>query len=326
MRITGHGRVVSVLLVLVAFTIMLGLVLGALTIWPGRRSSPPPQGPPMVVVSIFPLASLCTEICGETAQVVTMLPPSASPHTYELTPNDAKTLAGASLIVQIGGGLDPFVSRLASAAGGEARCLETIAVLPADALLADDDDDHHHHAGVHATTGGTTGADPHIWLDPVLVRDFIVPALQEELSEIWPEHAEMYAANAATLQARLTELDEWIRVQTDGLHPKGLITIHPAWGYFGQRYGLDTWAVEQHAGHEPSPLWIADLIEIARTREITTLFSEPQLSQQVANVLARELGIQIIALDPIGGPGRLGYESYVQLMQTNVLAMVRGLR
>lgn len=319
MRITGHGRVISVLLVLVAFTIVLGLVVAALTIWPGRRSSPSPKGPPLVVASIYPLASLCSEIGGDAIQVATLMPTGANPHTYEMTPRDATALAGASLIVQVGGGLDPFASRLAAAAAESARTVETIAALPFEWLLAEDQD----HAPASA---GLSGIDPHIWVDPVLVRDHIIPALEAEFAAMWPEHAGDFAARAADLRERITILDAWISGQAPELRTKGLITIHPAWNYFGRRYGIDTWAVEEHAGNEPSPLWIAELIDIARFRGITTLFTEPQLSPQVAAILKRELRVQVMVLDPIGGADRPGYQSYTEMMRTNVETMVRGLR
>jgi ABC-type Zn uptake system ZnuABC Zn-binding protein ZnuA len=319
MRITGHGRVISLLLVLVAFTIVLGLVVGALTIWPGRRSSPQPQGPPLVMASIFPLASLCSEIGGDAITVTTLMPTGANPHTYEMTPRDAKSLAGAQLIIQVGAGLDPFVARLATAGAESVRIVETISALPTEWLLAEDQD--HVAAG-----GGATGIDPHFWTDPVLVRDHIVPALGAELASAWPEHAAGFAERAATLRDRLTELDIWIASQAPDLRTKGLITMHPAWAYFGRRYGIDTWAVEEHAGNEPSPLWIAELIEIARFRGIGTLFTEPQLSPQVAAAIERELRVQVMVLDPIGGADRPGYHSYVEMMRTNVETMVRGLR
>ncbi|MDP2873148.1 MAG: metal ABC transporter substrate-binding protein [Bacillota bacterium] len=326
MKITGHGRVISVLLVLVAFAIVLGLVVAALTIWPwpGRRSSPPPPGTRVVVASIFPLASLCGEIGGDAVQVSTLLPAGASPHTYEMTPSQARTLADADLVFQVGGGLDPFVTRLAGAAAGSARRLEAMAALPAETLLAQGEQPW---LAQGAVTGAAPGvADPHIWLDPVLVRDYVVPALQEELGALWPEHAEVFAANAAGLRDRLTELDGWIREQLAPVREKGLITIHPAWGYFGRRYGIDTWAVEQHAGSEPSPLWLAELVDIARFRGIQTLFSEPQLSGQIAGILERELQVQVLVLDPLGGKGRPGYGSYTEMMRSNVEIMVEGLR
>lgn len=321
MKLTGHGRVISVLFVLVAFAIVLGLVIAALTIWPSRRASPPPQGPPLVAASIHPLADLCTQVGGAAVQVVTLLPAGADPHTYEMTTRDARALAGAQLIVQVGGGLDPFASRLAAAASSErsVRTFEAMAAVPVPSLLSHDE--------AHAPPrGGAGGMDPHVWLDPVLVRDCIVPALEGQFAAMWPEHAAAFAANAAGLRERLTALDSWIYEQVPEIRAKGLITVHPAWGYFGRRYGIDVWAVEQHAGTEPSPLWLAQLIEIGRFRGIGTLFIEPRLSAQAAAALQRELQVQVMVLDPIGGPERPGYRTYVELMRTNVETMMRGLR
>src|SRR5512140_1844471 len=64
---------------------------------------------PVVVASIHPLAALAREICGDDAPVIELLPPGASPHSFEASPRVVAEGSRASLVVRVGLGLDDWV-------------------------------------------------------------------------------------------------------------------------------------------------------------------------------------------------------------------------
>jgi zinc transport system substrate-binding protein len=269
-----------------------------------------------VIASIFPLADIVSKIAGRSVAVDILLPPGASPHTYELPPDRARLLAGADLVVLVGGGLDLFAETLTGAVSPGALRLELLPAVPSELLIP----------GTEGARPGGGGVDPHVWLDPLVVREYLLPAIVSALTTLQPDMAVDFVESAEAFRTQLTQLDGWIRERLIGLEDKGLITIHPAWAYFGARYGLETWAVEGQPGQEPSPRRVMDLLEIAVERGITTLFVEPQLSKQAAEALVLELGGQVLTLDPLGGTAAEGYSSYLEMMRTNVLTIERGLR
>lgn len=270
------------------------------------------------MASIFPLADLVAAVGGPGVAVTPLLPAGASPHTFEVSPADVRLLASAELVVAIGGDLDPFVRQLTSAASTSATRLELLPTVPQAALIA--------------ATGGSGQEpfaelpDPHIWLDPIIVRDNLLPAITDVLSVLRPGLATGFREREKAYAAELTALDAWIRDRLQGLGSKGIITMHRAWAYFGARYGMPTWAVANQPGQEPSPRRLIDLLALATEREIRALFTEPQLAIQAVETLVGEIGGQVLTLDPLGGSEQAGYSSYVEMMRTNVLTIERGLR
>lgn len=103
-----------------------------------------------VVTTIFPLADIIRELGGDRVSVSYLLPAGASPHTYEPTVEQARSIAGAHLFVYVGAGLDEWAYKLTEAAGPDLAVVELAAEL--DLLesghyyhLAEPHDDDHHH-------------------------------------------------------------------------------------------------------------------------------------------------------------------------------------
>ena len=82
-------------------------------------ASPPAKGtsPEGVATTIPPLADIVRQVSGDTASVISILPPGGSPHTFDPRPGAVRELSRAGAIFAIGHGLDDWVSALASAAG-----------------------------------------------------------------------------------------------------------------------------------------------------------------------------------------------------------------
>lgn len=273
-----------------------------------------------VVATIFPVADILSQLMGDAAHVVTLLPPGASPHTYEPRPADVRAAAGASLFVSVGAGLDEWAGHIARVADRRVSAL-VLAEKVTEAGVgrrvgAGADHDHHDHHGI----------DPHFWLDPVIVRDVIAPALADALIELAPLHRAAISSRLAAFQERLTELDGWIRERLAPIDNRKFIGYHDAWQYFAHRYGLEqVAAVAPFPGQEPSARWMADLISKARAHQTGVVLAEPQLNPQAAQTIAGELKGTVIVLDPIGGPFIDGRESYIDMMRYNTEMLARAL-
>ena len=160
----------------------------------GETESPPEApGRIRVVASIAPLADFVQQVGGDHVQVITLVPPGASPHTYELTPAQVEQVARAKVLVLNGVKLEYWADKLVQSAGNP------------NLIVVDTS------RGIGIMAGETAGAggNPHIWLDP---RNAIVQVehIRAALLRVDPAHADNYRANAKRYSAELWDLDQEI--------------------------------------------------------------------------------------------------------------------
>lgn len=289
--------------VLLVFCLVFGAVL-------------PAQAATSVFVSIVPQKYFVEKIGRDHVRVSVMVPPGASPHTYEPRPRQMSDLTTAKAYFTVGMQFERiWLKRLTSANPNMAvvQTEEGVVKRP----MSDHDHDepdhtgHNHHA--------EESLDPHIWLDPTLVRQQAANICRG-LCGIDPEHAGEYQRNLETFLSELAELDREIRATLAPLprEQRTFLVFHPSWGYFAAAYGLHQEAIEA-GGREPSPKDLARLIAKARELHAKAVFVQPQFSQKSAEVLARQINAQIVRLDPLA-------ENWVDNLRRAADALRGGLR
>ena len=295
----------------------LAVLLAALATLAGvaRAADPLPA-----VATIQPLGLVLRELGGERVAVAVLVPPGASPHTFEPQPSDVSALARARLLVEAGGGLDGWVHALLNAAQAKPAVTTLLEVPGLDPLPA--------IAGAHADAAPGSHAprlDPHAWLDPIRVRDALLPALAAQLAALDPAGRAHYEASRDAFAARLTALDAEIRATLAG-HGRRFLAFHAAWRYFAQRYQLDeVGVIEEAPGEEPTPRELGALSRRARDAGLPAILIEPQLSPRIAEMLARDLGAALVTVDPNGDPSDPERATYEGLMRWNARAFARAL-
>jgi zinc transport system substrate-binding protein len=255
------------------------------------------------VVSIFPVADLVAAVGGGDVEVRTLLPPRASPATWEATPSQVRALSGADAFVTVGGGLDDWLEDLGSdwARMPHLRITDGLDFPEADA------EGHRHGQG-----------NPHVWLDPILMRDHVLPLIEDLLIQVAPDISEGIRSRAASWTDSLTALDAEIRDALGNVRHGSFVATHEAWGHFARRYGLTSLgSLYERPGHEPSARTLAGVLQRARDVGLRTILAEPQLAESAARALAAELGGEVAVVDPLGGPGLPGRERYCDLMRFN---------
>lgn len=286
--------------------------------------APPPADPgtPLVVATIFPIADLAARVGGDAVDVETLLPPRASIHTWEASPAQVRSLSRARAFITVGGGLDTWLEAMGSDTPGliTLRVTEGMTLRRAEAGREHGDEPAHEHGDEEAS------GDPHVWLDPLLVRDQILPRIRDLLVEVVPAQEDAIRARAQALGDSLTALDEEIRTLLSGRRVDGFIATHDAWAYFAERYGLTPLGnLYASPGHEPSARGLATLVDAARASGLGAVLTEPQLSETAAGALAGELGAYVVTVDPLGGAGVAERDSYLGLMRFNARAFARAL-
>lgn len=281
--------------------VAMGAVLGCGGEGPAAAERAREPGPVRVVVSIPPLQGLVGTLAPEDAEVRVLIPPGRSPHGYEPTPADLAGAGRADLVVLVGMGIE---SGLPPSLLERAEVLEMAAALGIEGEGHDHAHDHgHDHAHDHAHDHGDPGSDPHLWLDPVLVEQF-VDALTSEVSRAVERAGGDPLAVEARREALLADVRAVHEAYGDRLAAHAgavLITQHAAWGRLADRYGLviasDIQLAEQS---EPSSARLAELVGLAEERGVQAVVSEPQLNRAVAERLAEQIGVPVAVLDPLG--------------------------
>lgn len=264
------------------------------------------QGDPLsVVVSLPPWADLMRQVGGEAVAVTTLLPSGASPHSFEPLPSQAALLGSADLVV-MNGGLDGWLERLVEATAPAARRFVVMERVPFEPIGGDE------HGGEAA---GAVAANPHVWLDPDIAAD-AAAAFAAELTALRPELAETFHANAATVREDLAGLATEIEALLAPVRDLPFVPFHDAWPYFARRFGLElTATLEPFPGREPSARYVAETVAAIRRAGARVVFDERQLYGRTAAVVAESAGVEVVTLDPIGGPP--GPETYQELLRYN---------
>ena len=243
-----------------------------------------------VAATIFPLYDIVRQVAGSVAEVVLVLPPGASPHTFEPTPSSVRALSGAGVLFIVGHGLDDWAARLARGAG-------VARLMPVDAGIA--------LRRTHETRGTV---DPHYWLSAPNAK-MITRTAGAELARLAPDRRAEIEHSLAVYLARLDAADAEVRRLLADLPTRRIATFHDAFGYFADAYGLEVAAMfEPYPGLEPSPQFVVEFQKKIRAAAVRVVFTEPQLSVDALRPIARDLGVTLAVLDPLGGlPGREGY-------------------
>jgi ABC-type Zn uptake system ZnuABC Zn-binding protein ZnuA len=314
-RSTGREQVRRVLLAL--------LEVAALLVGCGRSSAPTtaPAGAGLRVLAVEPfLSDIAQNVAGGRTTVSTLMPLGVDPHAYEPTPGDLARVADCQVLIVNGAGLEAFLDEMLRNVGGQRLVIEASAGL-VSRKLSDQEDQAAHPEG-----------DPHFWLDPNNVIRY-VENIRAGLSQADPAGANTYAANAQEYIARLKELDQWIAAQVAEIPPNRrlLVTNHESLGYFADRYGfrvVGSIIPSVSTDASPSAQQMAELVDAIKATGAPAVFLEVGTNPQLAEQLAREAGIRVVAElythspGPSGGPAA----GYIGMMQYDTKVIVEALR
>lgn len=166
---------------------LLGTFVAALLglAWPSGARADPVK----VAATIFPVYDIARQVAGPVAQVVLVLSPGASPHTFEPTPAGVRALAGASVLFVVGHGLDAWAARLAHGAG-------VSRLIQVDAGIA-----------LRRVAGAV---DPHYWLSAPNAK-VIAGVVAAELERLAPDRRQEIQRSLAAYRARLDAADAQVR-------------------------------------------------------------------------------------------------------------------
>ena len=263
--------------------------------------------PLSVVATIFPLADMARQVGGDAVVVSVLLKPGQGPHTYEPTPGDVRAIEQADVIVMAGFDLEHWLEGLLDMTTNPERTVITCSDAVRNPIKSR-----------HTSKGGHEhGAiNLHYWLDPSIMADAAL-MIGEKLASRMPSEAEAFRRRAKTLAEKLEKLDKEVaaRLSRPGLG-REYVAFHSAWEYFAARYGLkQVGVIETSPGRKPSAKHFANLVDQIKKYGASAVLVEPQFSPQLGRTLAKEAGVKVVTVDPIGGVA--GRNSYIELILWN---------
>lgn len=260
------------------------------------------QTHPQIAATTLPVYEFTARLCRGTDLTVTRLISESVSclHDYSLNVRQVTAAESAQVIITSGAGLEDFMEDILCSAEAVIDSSEGVTVLSCD-HAHDHSHDHHHED------------DPHIWLSPENAK-LMVTNIARGLSEKYPQHSAVIAENLKLLLTDLDKLQQYGNVQMAALSCRELVTFHDGFGYFAKSFGLTILeAVEEESGSEASAAELIRLTQIVREHQLPAVFTEVNGSAAAADIIARETGAKVYALDMA-----MSGDSYFTAMYHNI--------
>jgi ABC-type Zn uptake system ZnuABC Zn-binding protein ZnuA len=268
-----------------------------------------------VVATTVQITALTTAIAGDLVELKGLIPAGVDPHEFEPTASDLVAIEGAALVLRHGIGLDDWLDRTLKA--GKRATVVTVT------------------RGVRLQKGEEDGKpvdDPHVWHDPANAKK-MVDNIVAALARVDPAHKTVYDNNATTYKKRLDEARTQVQAILNEIPPgsRKLVTNHDALGYLAKAFGLrvvGTVIPSVSTQAEPSAGETAKLIQTIRREKAKAIFAESNVNPKLAETLAKEAGVKIVA-DLYGdslGPAGSGAETVEGMWLANARKIADALK
>lgn len=267
-------------------------------------------------ITLHPYYSYVSNIVGDKAEVVPLIPAGFNPHAYEPRAEDIKRIGGLDLVVLNGVGHDDFAERMIAASEKpDIPLIEANAGVP---LLA---------ATGQAARGAGKVVNPHTFLS-ISASIAQINTIARELGRFDPANAREYQSNARAYGKRLRTLraEALGRLSQTANAELRVATIHGAYDYLLREFGLEVTAVVEPAhGIEPSPSQLKKTIDQLRDLDVQVIFSEMDFPSSYVDTIQRESGVRLYPLTHISY-GEYSARKYEEEMTRNLDTVVRAIR
>lgn len=270
-----------------------------------------------VVASFSILGDLVQQVGGDKVAVTTLVGADGDAHVYQPSPQDAKSVAAARVLVVNGLGFEGWMTRLASASGFRGQTVIASSNVVAEKM-----------EGADAHDGASL--DPHAWQDPARARRYVAN-IAAGLGLADPANAAYYQTRAAGVSQEIAKLESWAEVEFKSIPAarRRVITSHDAFGYLGRRFGISFLAPQGvSTDSEASAKEVAVLIRQIRKEKLRAVFveniSNPKLIEQIAKETGVTPGGKLFsdALSAANGPAA----TYQAMLKHNVTTLMAGMR
>ncbi|MGL5941431.1 MAG: metal ABC transporter solute-binding protein, Zn/Mn family [Waterburya sp.] len=272
---------------------------------------------PKIVTTFLPIHLFTKAVVKDTGQVDILISPGTEVHDYQATPDDAKILAQADVLVENGLGIEEFLESLVANTGNsqleKIDSSQGIKVIEEEHIEHEQEEEHGHH---HEE------GNPHVWLDPVLAQQQVAN-IRDRLIAINPSNADSYRTNAKAYIQQLQQLNQEFNQKLAPVKGCNFITFHDAFPYLAQRYGLKQEAIVEIPEDSMTPQDIQRVQQAAEQYQVKALLTEPSIEDKRIKQISSDLNLPLEAIDPLES-GETDPQYYFQVMRGNLAALERA--
>ena len=274
------------------------IILALMLILTGCGSAPvKTSNKPQIYTSFYAISDFVEKIGGDKVDVHNLVPSGTEPHDWEPSSKDMLNLNSADVLFYNGLGMESWIDKVKGAVNGEKPKY------------------------VELSAG--------IWLDPKNVIT-MSQEICDTLSDLDPSNEEYYKENLATFTAQLNKLDNDFKTQLSNVSSKKIVVSHEAYSYLCSAYGLEQTSIDGiSADSEPSPAKMKEIADYIKTNNVKYIFFEELVSPKIAQSLADETGVQLLALNPFEGLDQEDIDNgadYISVMEENLKNLVTALK
>jgi zinc transport system substrate-binding protein len=277
---------------------------------------------PKILTTFLPIHLFTQAVVGDTGQVEILISPGTEVHDYQATPDDAKILAQADVLVENGLGMEEFLSDLVANAGNSK--LQQIDSSQGITVIEAEEHSEHEHEHEEKHGHHHEGGNPHVWLDPVLAQQQVAN-IRDALIQINPSNADSYRTNAEAYIQQLQQLDSKFKQQLTPVKGCNFITFHDAFPYLAKRYGLKQEAIVEIPEDSITPKDIQRVQQAANQYQVKALLTEPGIEDKRIQQISRDLNLPLEAINPLES-GETNPQYYFQVMWGNLEIWERACR
>lgn len=293
------------------FSIMAVIVAGCTTACGQNaiKNTANDSGKVKVMTSFYTMYDFAQKIGGEKVEITNMVPSGTEPHDWEPSAIDIRNMEDADVFIYNGAGMEHWAEDIL-------KSLDNSEFITVEAS-----------EGVELIREGKEN-DPHVWLDPENAK-IEMEHIKDAFIEADKDNAEYYNKNYETYSRQLDGLNQEFEETLSQVTNKDIIVAHKAFGYLCKAYGLNQIASEGlMPDSEPDPARMEEIIQLAKKKEINTIFFEELVSPKVANTIAKEIGAKTEVLNPLEGLSEEQMdagEDYFSVMRTNLKQIKKAL-
>jgi zinc transport system substrate-binding protein len=254
-----------------------------------------------VAVSFYPIYDIVKNIGGDRIYLKQIIPFGTEPHSFEPTPKDMMEIGNSQLFIY-NGLIDPWAKSIADNFPREKSNLNL------------------------STAVIIENGDPHYWLDFENYKKMINSVLEKMVS-LDVQNEQFFRANADKLIKEVISLESEYDTNLNSCKNNNIIVNHNYFQYIAKKYGFETTPIMGLSPDEkPSAKQVAEIIDIVKEKNISTIFFEELVSSSIAESISRETGAKVSSLSPLGNvsPERVN-DGFIELMRGNLRELKEAL-
>ena len=271
---------------------------------------------PIVGVSTFSLYDITKHIAQGSVELINILPFGVDAHSFEPTPKLMASLEKSKLVIY-NGALEPWIEGF-NFKNSVVNMSTKVNTRKLSSKM--NHKNEHHHSG--------NNIDPHYWLDLENMK-IATDVITDALIKISPENSKLYNRNRENYLKMLKSLDIQYKKSLTHCKKETIITNHNAFSYLSHRYNFKVESLNGLSPEaQPSAKQIRKLMKDIKKYNISTIFFESFVSDRVMKSIAKDTGVGVDTLQPLGNITKDEAEknlTYEDIMKINLRKISKAL-